>query len=97
MTKRVKIELQKLEESYKGYSYPLSTWEHLVSTFSNISFTTFCKYVKLEKVEHKEERTLEEIVGLLNSCAGDDCYCADWQFEVIDGKPYEVWYEFKWN
>lgn len=97
MTKRVETELQRLEKDYKGSSLPLSAWEQIILTSSTISFGTFCKYIKLEKIKHQEERTLEEIVGLLNSCAGDDCYCADWQFEVIDGKPYEVWYDFKWS
>ena len=64
-----------------------------------ITFDTFRKYVKVQKVvtETFEEVSIEDLVDLLNSCAGDDCYNCDWEYRVIDGKPYEVykWYSYK--
>ena len=97
MTERVRAELERLTVEYKGQEHDWSTWEHIVRDESEISWSTFKKYVKLEAIEHKEEKTLEEIVEILNSCAGEDCYGAKWEYRVIDNKPYEVWTSYLWK
>ena len=97
MTERVRVELERLAVEYKGQEHDWSAWERIINRESQICFGTFLKYVKLEEVEHKEEKTLEEIVEKLNDCAGEDCYGASWEYRVIDGKPYEVWSSYIWN
>ncbi len=96
MTKRVEMELQKLANEYKGRGFEMEIWERIINR-SGISFATFKKYVKLEKIECYEEKTLEEIVGALNACSGEDCYGAEWEYKVIQGKPYQVWTEYVWE
>lgn len=63
-----------------------------------ITFETFTKYVKVKMVKHEffEEVSVEDLVNLLNSCAGDDCYNCDWEYRVINGKPYEVFKSCGW-
>lgn len=92
-----KIALEKLEKEYKGQRRKWEQWERLVNEKSEISFSTFRKYIKLEKVISKNEVSIEEIVELLNNCAGNDCYYCDWQYEVIDGKPYEIIIYYEWK
>ena len=59
---------------------------------SLISWDTFRKYVTVDKVfnSHAEPISLEELVDLLNSCAGDDCYDCRWDFQIIDGQVFDV-------
>ena len=35
-------------------------------------------------------RTIEDVLEALNSCAGDDCYYGDWNYQLIDGIIYDV-------
>lgn len=62
------------------------------SDVKGISWQTFRRYVDVELLEWEEltEVSLEKVVALLNSCAGDDCWGCDWEFRAIDGKVYEV-------
>lgn len=57
-----------------------------------ISWQTFKKYVEIEYINKEKlvEVSIEELVDLLNSCAGDDCWGCNWEYRVIDGKPFEM-------
>ena len=55
--------------------------------------TTFLRWHKdmgVKPVVIKTGWSLTDTVDLLNSCAGDDCYSADWHFIVEDGKVFKV-------
>ncbi len=99
MTERVRVELERLEALYGNgkYSHTYDGWERLINQESTISFSTFKRYAKLVKETIKTEYTLEEIVNLLNDCAGSDCYGADWDFKVIDNKVYEIDTVYRWR
>ena len=58
-----------------------------------ISESTFYKYRKemnIHKVVVKRECSAEEIVDLLNDCAGYDCYDCVWHYVAENGKIFEV-------
>lgn len=54
-----------------------------------VAWDTVMRYVHLEPVIKRYYYSVKELVGLLNSCAGDDCYDVDWHFEIDDdGRVY---------
>lgn len=54
-----------------------------------VAWDTVMRYVHIEPVIKRYYYSVKELVGLLNSCAGEDCYCADWHFEIDDnGKVF---------
>ena len=57
-----------------------------------LSMKTFRRYAQVEEtvVEIRDETSLQDVLDLLNSCAGDDCYYCDWNYQLIDGKIYNV-------
>lgn len=73
--------------AYKGEVKTQRDWAILLD--DKITFDTFKKYA-LEQVIVRTEVNLNEVVALLNDCAGNDCYDCDWFYEVIDGKVYKV-------
>lgn len=73
--------------AYKGEVKTQRDWAILLD--DRITFETFRKYA-LEQVIVRTEANLNEIVALLNDCAGNDCYDCDWLYEVIDNKVYKV-------
>lgn len=99
MREETKKALEILEKKYKGTARSWKVWECVVNLDedSNITFGTFKRYVKLKKEVVKTEKTLEELVNLLNDSAGEDLYNCSWKFEVINGKAYEVETFYRWE
>ncbi len=46
MTERVRIEIEKLAKKYRGREFEWETWERIIRDESDISWTTFRKYMK---------------------------------------------------
>ena len=88
--------LNDFAKAYKGYEMDWERWEITVRAEADISFSTFRKYAKLEKITHKIECTLQDLVDRLNDCAGEDLYGTDWHYEVIDGRAYKIEEAYKW-
>ena len=90
--------LEQVAADWMNKERDFEQWEHLFDARGHnmfgktypLSFSTFRKYAKLEKVTTYNPVTVEELVNLLNECAGDDCYNGSWKYVVKDGKPYEV-------
>ena len=52
---------------------------------------TFVQYAcKSSTKTVKTEYTLQEVLKMLNACAGDDCYNCEWHFVEEGGKIYDV-------
>ena len=80
-------------DAYKGQVMAKEEWVALLN--NRISFDTFKKYALVKEAVPKvvkREASLEELVAMLNDCAGNDCYGCDWHYVVEDGKAYEVEY-----
>ena len=98
MTKEAQEAMEKLAVRYKGKAFPYFQWKFIIHDERSISFTTFKKYAKLEKVEEKYELSLEAIVDKLNNDTNDDSEeCSWYYYELCDGKIYEVQKLYKWN
>ena len=93
MAKRTKEVIDSMIE-YKGMTKTANDWDNLLD--SRITFETFKKYALNEVVEY-EEVTLDEVVRLLNECAGEDCYNCNWYYIVKDNKPFKVVTKYIWN
>lgn len=77
--------------AYKGQSMTAKEWTDLLD--NRLSFNTFRKYALAGETEVrtiKTEVSLENLVEMLNDCAGNDCYGCDWHYIVENGKAYEV-------
>lgn len=75
--------------AYKGQAMTEVEWVDLLN--NRISFDTFKKYALTKEIKTvKTEVSLEDLVEMLNGCAGADCYDCDWQYVVENGKAYEV-------
>lgn len=75
--------------AYKGMTMTEIEWVDLLN--NRISFDTFKKYALVKEVKTvKTEVSLEDLVEMLNSCAGNDCYGCDWHYVVENGKAYDV-------
>lgn len=96
MSERTRKEIERLANEYKGQVHEWERWERIINAKSEICFGTFRKYVTLKKEVSYEEHTIEEIVEMLNDCAGEDCYCCSWTYVVRDGKPYKEIVRYKW-
>ena len=98
MTERVRVELERLENLYKGTSRSYESWEYIFRYKANICFGTFKKYVKLKEVEIREEKTLQELVDTLNSFEDTEEYddFNGW-YEVINEKAYFITKEYVWE
>ena len=54
-----------------------------------VAWDTVMRYVSIEPVIKRRYYSLPELVGLLNSCAGEDCYNVNWHFAIDDnGKVF---------
>ena len=53
------------------------------STFAKYACTSYTKTIKTEY-------TLQEVLNMLNACAGDDCYECEWHFIEENGRIYDV-------
>lgn len=78
----------------KGATKTRQEWCNLLD--GRITFDTFKKYVLTEVLEY-EEVALEDVVELLNSCAGEDCYECNWNYVVRDGKVFKENVKYIWN
>ena len=58
-------------------------WDLTGSTFAKYACTSYTKTIKTEY-------TLQEVLNMLNACAGDDCYNCSWHFIEENGKIYNV-------
>ena len=75
--------------AYKGQAMTEVEWVDLLN--NRISFGTFKKYALTKEIKVvKTEVSLENLVEMLNDCAGNDCYDCDWHYVVENGKAYEV-------
>ena len=52
---------------------------------------TFRRYVRYSTRPQirREEASIEEVLDLLNSCAGSNCEECDWEYRWINGKIYD--------
>ena len=94
MAKKTRNIIEGLREAYEGKTLDRHDWNKALG--NDLTFETFRKYV-LNKVIEEIEVPLEEIVNLLNDCAGNDCYECEWEYVVKDGKIYEIVEKFIWN
>ena len=97
MNEKTKKEIEKLAKEFKGMALEWEEWEWIIERKADICFNTFKKYVKLEKEIVYEEKTIEEIIDFLNSLAGEDCWEGNWEYKVINRKPYKIVKKYKWN
>lgn len=89
--------LEQVAADWMGKDRDWETWEHMFDSCGRnmfgatypISWSTFRRYAILEKVETFDPVTVEELVDLLNDCAGNDLYGASWEYVMRDGLPYE--------
>lgn len=63
-----------------------------IARANGITARTFMRHVNVLRVteEVATEYTLAQVLELLNSCAGDDCYGARWNFVERDGHIYNL-------
>ena len=78
----------------KGATKTRQEWYGLLN--GKITFETFKKYVLTEVLEY-EEVALEDVIELLNDCAGEDCYECRWHYVVRDGKVFKENVKYIWN
>lgn len=71
--------------------YSFEELDHIARA-NGITVRTFMRYVNVMRLteEVATEYTLAEVLNLLNSCAGDDCYGARWNFVERDGHIYNL-------
>lgn len=89
--------LEQVAADWMGKDRDWETWEHMFDSCGRnmfgttyaISWSTFRRYATLEKVETFVPVTVEELVDMLNDCAGNDLYGASWEYVMRDGLPYE--------
>ena len=89
--------LEQVAADWMGKDRDWETWEYMFDSRGQnmfgatyaISWSTFRKYATLDKVETFVPVTVEELVDLLNDCAGNDLYGACWEYVMRDGLPYE--------
>lgn len=93
MSKRTVEAINAIIEN-KGTTKTRQEWYDLLD--GKIAFETFKKYVLTEVLEY-EEIALEDVVELLNSCAGADCYECNWNYVVRDGKVFKENVKYIWN
>lgn len=76
----------------ENYANKELTYEELRNAViaSGISMGTFRRYMRYSTRPQvrREEASIEEILDLLNSCAGSDCEECEWNYRLIDGKIY---------
>lgn len=93
MSKRTLEAINAIIEN-KGAIKTRQEWYDLLD--EKITFETFRKYVLTEVLEY-EEIALEDVVELLNSCVGADCYECNWNYVVRDGKVFKENVKYIWN
>ena len=90
MTTKTHYVLQTVLNDWQGRDRRIEEWQHdFDRRHYDLSFATFRKYAVLEEVENLIPVSLEELVALLNDCAGDDCYACSWEYVVRDGHPFQ--------
>lgn len=92
MTKNTKEAIERIMNKVdinKEYEY-----KELYAIIKNqgLSYDTFRKYITIETVMNSNaiEYSLEELIKFINDCAGEDCYYGNWDFQIINGKIYDV-------
>lgn len=93
MSKRTMEVINAIIEN-KGATKTQQEWYDLLDR--KITFETFRRYVLTEVLEY-EEVALENVVELLNDCAGEDCYDCNWHYVVRDGKVFKENVKYIWN
>lgn len=93
MSKRTMEAINAIIEN-KGAIKTQQEWYDLLDR--KITFETFRKYV-LTKVLEYEEVALEDVIKLLNDCAGEDCYDCSWHYVVRDEKVFKENVKYIWN
>lgn len=76
----------------ENYANKELTYEELRNAViaSGISMGTFRRYMRYNAYPQirREEASIEEVLDLLNSCAGNDCEECEWEYHLVDGKIY---------
>ncbi len=98
MKESTKMGLEKMAQRFKGMAKTSADWSSICRANIDFpSYSTFKKYIPLKKIVEKNPVSIEFIVEELNACAGDDCTECQWEYEVIDGKVYEIIHKYLWE
>ena len=89
MTKQTERVLTGWLEDYKGTIIQPTLYVHYGKE-GEVSWRTMCRYIEIEPQIKRCYYSVREIVDILNECAGEDCYGANWEFKIDDeGRIYE--------
>ena len=89
MTKQTAAGIEKAKEFFGDREFKEREWEWDIF---GVTLETVLKWKGAKRIVRikREYYTIKELVGMLNSCSGNDCYDCDWNLKIDeDGRAYE--------
>lgn len=81
MMKKTAEAIEKAKRYFASKEFTEHDWEQ---ADIGLTLTTAIKYDAVKVIHHEERAyyTLQELVDALNNCGGEDCYDADWYYQI---------------